>query len=207
MDDIVSDADDRDTANRALDNGTRPHKRVQSKSRRESTRGRNRSDLPQQYNTPSDMRFDDHFLPEIQYLFGLEPDPWSSPTVALVQRARDKVFTEFQHTLTTKSAVFRNVCPRLRSPFILADWELQAKASLSSWRRTLLKKAEKVVENYFTDGDRFLTPADIAHQAQFLLGDGKIIPWLFKNGPNVTSAQDLVRTPSSLSSLPLTRAR
>lgn len=88
--------------------GSGRSKRAKSKSK-ESTRGRSRSDLPQQYNTPPDTRFNDRFLPEVQYLYGLEPNPWSHLSVALVQRARDKVFTEFQDTLTTKSAVFRNV--------------------------------------------------------------------------------------------------
>jgi hypothetical protein len=88
----------------------RPRKQVQLKpEKKESSRGRNRGDLPPQYNAPSDTRFDSRFLQEVQYLYGLEPDPWSRPTLALVQRARDKVFTEFQDQLTAKSAVFRNV--------------------------------------------------------------------------------------------------
>ena len=205
-DDIASETDTRGTANQPSSSGSKPRKRTQSKPKKESTRGRNRSNLPQQYIAPSDTRFDDRFLLEVQYLYGLEPDPWGNLTVALVQRARDKVFTEFQDTLTTKSAVFRNVHQRPHPPnYISTDQGPQAKASLSSWRRALLKKAEKVIESYFTDEDRFPTATDIARQAQFLLGDGKVIPWLFKSSPDVTKAEDLVHTLSDTSSFHLTR--
>jgi hypothetical protein len=108
---IAKDTDDSatDSDNRSVTpSGTGHHKRVKSRSKG-STRGRNRSDLPQQYNSSPETRFDERFLPEIQFLYGLEPDPWGHLSVALVQRARDKVFTEFQDTLSTKSAVFRNV--------------------------------------------------------------------------------------------------
>ena len=89
-----------------------PHERGQPKSNKKvSTRGRNRSDLPTMYCT-SDNRFNNRFLPEVQYLYGLEQDPWSRLSVVLAQRARDKVFTEFQDTLTAKSPVFRNVCDK-----------------------------------------------------------------------------------------------
>ena len=116
--DHAEDVDDsgNDTENQPITNGTR--KKVRSGSgKKESTRGRNRNDLPQQYNI-SDGRFNSRFLPEVQHLYGLEPDPWSPPTLALVQRARDKVFTEFQDTLTTKGAVFRNVCRKLHHLFV-----------------------------------------------------------------------------------------
>jgi hypothetical protein len=105
---VVTDPDDSasDTDTRSIGpRGTTHHKRAKSKS----TRGRNRGDLPERYNAPPDTRFDDRFLPEVQHLYGLEPDPWSHLSVALVQRVRDKIFTKFQDTLTTKSAVFRNV--------------------------------------------------------------------------------------------------
>lgn len=109
-DDSSSDAENPSITDKLPTSSTSgPHKKAHSKpDKKESTRGRNRSDLPQKYNTPN-TRFDDRFLPEVQYLYGLESDPWSRPALALVQRARDKVFTEFQDTLTTKSPVFRNV--------------------------------------------------------------------------------------------------
>lgn len=188
-DDSATDTDDRSIA----PGGTGHHKRAKSNPK-ESTRGRNRSDLPQQYHMPPDTRFDERFLPEVQFLYGLEPNPWSHLSVTLVQRARDKVFTEFQDTLTTKSAVFRNVRTIPLFLVFLTNLELQAKASLYTWRRALLKKAEKVVADYFMDKDRFTTTSDIARQAQFLLGDRNLIPWLFENGPNVTEVKDVVRS-------------
>jgi hypothetical protein len=100
-DDSASETDTRSIA----PGGTTHHKQVKSKS----TQGRNRGDLPKRYNAPPDTRFNDRFLPEVQHLYGLEPDPWSHLSVALIQRVRDKIFTEFQDMLTTKSAVFRNV--------------------------------------------------------------------------------------------------
>ncbi|KAF9791140.1 hypothetical protein BJ322DRAFT_1216584 [Thelephora terrestris] len=168
--DSASDTDDRGITPGGT---TAPRKCAKPKS----TRGRTRGDLPKRYNTPPDTRFDDRFLPEVQYLYGLEPDPWSRLSVSLVQRARDKVFTEFQDTLSTKSAVFRN-----------------AKASISTWRRALLKKANRIVDTYFADEERFATTSDIAHQARYLLGDGKVIPWLFENGPDVTKVDDVLST-------------
>ena len=102
---ISSESDDQHAPGQRPSSSTdKPRKQVWSKS----TRGRNHSDLPQQYITPSNSRFND-FLLDVQYHYGLEPNPWGHLTMALVQHSRDKVFTGFQDTLTTKGAVFRNV--------------------------------------------------------------------------------------------------
>lgn len=90
------------------------------------------------------------------------------------------------------------------STFALTSQVFQAKESLSSWRRALLKKAEKVIEKYFADEVHFPTALDIARQVQFLLGDGSVIPWLFKDGPNVTKIEDLVRMSINVPNFPLT---
>ena len=93
-------------------------------------------------------------------------------------------------------------------PFAPANRGLQAKEVLSSWRRALLKKAEKVIEDYFTNEDRFPTASDIARQAQFLLGDEESIPWLYKNGPNASGNLQVrfLTTDTVTSNSPPTRA-
>ena len=194
MDGVSSGSDDQPIISQPPSSSTsRPRKRARSKPEKEATRGRNRSDLPPQYSTSSNTQFDD-FLQEVQYLYGLELNPWGHLAITLVQRGRDKVFTGFQDILTAKGAVFRNVRHNPLILFALPNPDLQAKASLSPWRRAFLKKAEKVIDIYFKDEARFPTATDIARQAQFLLGDAKVIPWLFKNGPSVMKVEDLVRT-------------
>jgi len=151
------------------------------------------------------MWFENYFLPEVQYPYGFETDSWGHPTVALLQHARNKVFAEFQETLTTKSPVFWNARRESCFLFVLANRELRTKWSLSFWHRTLLKlKAEKVIKNYFADEGRFSTDTDIVHQPFFLLGDGKVVSSLFQNGTDVMRVED-VRTSINASAFPPTR--
>ena len=128
------------------------------------------------------------------YLYGLELNPWGHLAVTLVQHGRDKVFTRFQDILMAKGAIFRNVHHNPLILFALPNPDLQAKVLLSPWHCAFLKKAEKVIGVYFKDEVHFPTATDIAQQAQFLLGDTKVITWLFKNGPSVMRVEYLVYT-------------